>query len=405
MSRRNPGSVRASRPKLAVLLAVGVGVPLLALGGFFILRDDPPPAPTGALELHPVAGSFKPDDTKVAECSPGEGDEARCLEQAYGNLSYDEGPKRALAAFTPDMAAGGAAETDCHRIVHTIGSAALARYDGDVGRAFTEGDATCWSGYYHGILERALIGAKNDSELRAAVRGICEEIVATATPYIAYQCVHGIGHGLMIQTGLALDRSLQGCEGLSTPWEQTSCDGGVFMENFNTSYGVKSPYLRDDDPVYPCNTVAERHKLYCYLQITDHVLPSTKYDWHRTSTWCTRSEARWRATCFQSFGRSVSGTSRGDVPRLVSLCSIPSPRDRGDCVYGVARDLVSQDAGATRAAGFCRAAPERGRCFDGIGTILATLSTDPTATRAACSKAGAAAARDRAACLRGAGVA
>ena len=208
----------------------------------------------------------------------------------------------------------------------------------------------------------------------------------------------------MIRTGLDLERALTGCESLRTTWEQTSCDGGVFMENFSSSYGVKSRWLRDDDLLYPCTEVLEKHKLYCYLQVTDRLLSATGYDWQRTAKECARAEAAWRATCFQSFGRSASGTARDDTAQLVRLCSIPQGGDRAECVYGAARDRVSNDAGPKRATAFCGLAPARARCYEGIGTILVTLEADAAATREACRRA-APGSRDRAACLRGAGLA
>ena len=132
-----------------------------------------------------------------------------------------------------------------------IGSAALARFKGNVSQAFTAGTASCNSGYYHGILERALVGVGTKAELVQAVRRLCADPDVRATDFIAYQCVHGLGHGLMIHTGLDLPLSLSICERLPTAWDQTSCDGGVFMENFSSSYGVKSRFLRDNDPSIP----------------------------------------------------------------------------------------------------------------------------------------------------------
>ena len=162
-------------------------------------------------------------------------------------------------------------------------------------------------------------------------------------------------------------RSLSGCESLATTWEQTSCDGGAFMENFNTSYGVKSRWVRDDDLLYPCTAVAPRHKLYCYLQVTDRLLSATGYDWRRTARECAGAEPGWRATCFQSFGRSASGVSRGNTAELIRLCSIPRGGDRAECVYGAARDRVSNDAGARRAAGLRPARPPARAATRGSG--------------------------------------
>jgi hypothetical protein len=362
----------------AVVLAGVVGGVLLAVTN----DDSPPAAASGALIAHPVAGNFKPDDTKLDECA---GD-FRCMEQAFGNLSYNDGPKPTLAVFDQKMAADPTVESNCHRIAHTIGSAALARYDGNVGRAFSEGSSSCWSGYYHGILERALIGARTKAELATAVQGICDDKDVRATTFIAYQCVHGIGHGLMIRSGLNLRLSLSICEQLATSWDQTSCDGGVFMENFNTSYGIKSPFLKEDDPVYPCNAVQERHKLYCYLQVTDRLLATSNYDWAKTAKACATVETNWRATCFQSYGRSASGVSRLDGRKLLELCNIPTGHWRSECVYGGIRDIVSNDAGAKRGARFCMLVAEsmRSRCFNGAGTILLDISGSPEKHLAAC---------------------
>jgi hypothetical protein len=373
MSRR----VRIALLAAPLVVALAVGGALLAVrGGASTTSQEP-----GALNPHPVAGNFEPNDTELASCN-----DQRCWEQGFGNLAFREGPKPALRVFDQRIASNPAVEAGCHRIAHMIGSAALARYDGNVARAFAEGSSSCWSGYYHGILERALIGARTKAELAKAVRGLCDDPDVRATTFIAYQCVHGIGHGLMIRSGLNLTVSLSVCEQLATAWDQTSCDGGVFMENFNSSYGVKSRFLRDDDPVYPCNAVAERHKLYCYLQVTDRLLATSGYDWAKTARACTRVEANWRATCFQSFGRSASGISRLDPKRLIELCNVPTGRWRSECIYGGVRDIVSNDAGARRAGRFCMlvAADLRTRCFNGAGTILENITGSPEAHRKAC---------------------
>jgi hypothetical protein len=359
-------------------MALGMLLPLVLLLAGCGGEGTSSSAPSGqTVELHPIAGGFEPNDLDFADCASA-AEPNRCLEQAYGNLAYRAGPKPALRRIASEMQTKPEVESNCHRIVHVIGSASLARAQGDVGRAFTEGDSTCWSGYYHGILERALYGATNDTLLGAAVRRICAEVLREKTRFIAYQCVHGVGHGLMIQTGLDLPRSLEHCDRLETEWEQTSCDGGVFMENFNTSYGVKSRYVKDDDLLYPCNGVEERHKLYCYLQITDRVLGATGYDWKRAADLCTTAERAWRATCFQSFGRNASGVARLDQARLLRFCAIPARAWQGDCVFGAVRDIASIDAGGARALRFCSAVAERlqARCYYGLGTILSDLASD-----------------------------
>jgi hypothetical protein len=335
---------------------------------------------------HPIAGTFKPTSSTLADCPPlSEGRQA-CLEQAFGNLAYAEGAKVALGTFAAQIAADPAIESGCHRMAHAIGSASLTRNKGDVGKAFAEGDSTCWSGYYHGILERALYGAASDVVVTRAVRDLCAQVQQTSPVFIYYQCVHGLGHGLMIHFGLDLPKALQFCEKLRTTWDQTSCDGGVFMENFNTSYGVTSRYVKDDDPIYPCNVIAERHKLYCYMQVTDRILTLNSYDFPTTAATCMQSEPEWRGICYQSYGRSVSGNSRLDQARMVELCGSTPEQYATECIYGVVRDITSNDASADRAMSFCKAvaAVLRPRCFYGLGTIVSGFDTTGAELRSTC---------------------
>jgi hypothetical protein len=345
-----------------------------------------------------MAGNFEPDDTRIADC---EGD-FKCLEQAFGNLAYDDGPKPTIRLFDRMMRTDEAVEGNCHRIVHSIGSASLARYDGNVAKAFAEGSASCWSGYYHGILERAFIDA-DPGDLGTISRRLCDDEGIRATDYLAYQCVHGLGHGLMIYTGYNMPVSLEVCDELASDWDQSSCTGGVFMENISSSYGVTSEWLKDDDPVYPCNSVAKRHKYYCYLMVTSRILQLNGYDWEGTATTCSSVEKEWIDICFQSFGRDASGSTRQNAPQIIRLCALAG-RWQDDCVYGAARDITSNDAGARRARLLCERAAEsfRPTCFNGIGTILRGLSASEDDVRAACAVA---TTRYLDSCLRGAGLA
>jgi mono/diheme cytochrome c family protein len=343
-----------------------------------------------------AAADFEPDETELSSCRG----EFACLEQAFGNLAYESGPKTALAEFDRRIAADRQVEANCHRIAHTIGAASLEHFDDDVGMAFAGGSASCWSGYYHGVLERAF-GGVPESRVRAKARELCADSEIRQNTFVAYQCVHGLGHGLMLYTDYDLPKSLKICDALNGSWDQVSCTGGVFMENISSSYGVKSRWLRDNDLIYPCNAVAERHKVYCYLMVTSRILPAVGYDFRRTADFCKRSERAWVATCYQSLGRDASGQSRQDPRRIAEICRLAGSGE-GDCLYGAARDITSNYADPTRAGELCRGAAlrYRERCFTGIGTIIGSLEATTEGRRAACRKLGAPYVD---ACARGAG--
>ncbi len=360
------------------------------------------PGPTAAANAHPAAGNFKPDDTKLASCH-----DQSCYEQAFGDLSYYRGPRVALRIFDEKQKFVPAIESGCHRIAHTIGSAALARYRGNVPRAFAEGSSSCWSGYYHGILERAFAGASTKPQFVRIAQHVCEGSYVRRTTYLAYQCVHGLGHGLMLQSGYDLPFALSICDRLPTSWDQTSCTGGVFMENVNgavkSGYGTRSPWVKASDLVYPCDWVKERYKLYCYLMVTSRVLQANGYDWRATARICARVEPGWRATCFQSYGRDASGSTRQDPAQTLALCRMTG-HFAGECLYGAARDMSSNYASPKRAADLCGRAPASAqpRCYFGIGTIVGTLAATTPGRRAACRAVPRHFRRD---CLKGSGVA
>lgn len=81
-------------------------------------------------------------------------------------------------------------------------------------RAFAEGEESCSSGFYHGVVETVM--ARHG--LRAVQRDptqVCAPFRRRAPQGLAhYNCIHGMGHGFM--GGLRSDvfRSLDGCGAL-----------------------------------------------------------------------------------------------------------------------------------------------------------------------------------------------
>ena len=358
---------------LALIAEIAVVIAFVGGGG-----DEPPRT---ALPLHPVAQSFTPDGTQLDECS-----DQPCFEQAFGNVAYYRGPKAALTLFDETLEAG---DPSCHRIAHVIGAASLSRYEGNVARTFAEGSSSCFSGYYHGVLERALIGvaSRDAARLGEVARGLCEDPQVRSTRWMAYQCFHGLGHGLMITTGYGLPISLDACERISTYLDRTSCKSGVFMENISSSYGVQSRWVSDEDPVYPCNAIARDDKITCYGMVTSRILRVIGLDWERTAEICSTVETGFVSTCFRSMGRDISGQTRRDPDEIVTLCGVTRPYGaETQCISAAAMDMTSNYTSGTQAAGLCEAAPSqtRGDCYFGIGGVMGRFSATTAEREADC---------------------
>jgi mono/diheme cytochrome c family protein len=355
--------------------------------------------PLVAQSFGAIAADFEPDGRTVDSC----GHDWRCYEQAFGDLAYYHGARSALREFARDIPLIPEVRQDCHLISHAIGAGAYVRYR-DPGKAFVAAGSlamTCSSGFYHGVLQRALHGV-DATQIARVARTVCASRAASSTPFVHSQCVHGLGHGLLIYTAYDLPRALRTCDSLPVRVDQQTCTGGVFMENFTTSLGIRSPWLRQKDPIFPCDAVAEKDKLYCYLILTAHLLDVTDGSWRQTIAWCRKAEPAWVTTCFESLGRDISGRTL-QVPRAVlRLCALAGDM-QGHCVYGAVRDVTAMDAGAGRAVKLCRLAPDEltAGCYRGIGAVLGTLSQTPASRRASCRTA--VAQRWWTACFRGAG--
>jgi hypothetical protein len=345
--------------------------------------------------------SFEPDDKEIEDCASGD---AACLEQAFGNLAYEEGPKVALdrlAEMQSDPTIGGAV---CHPIAHKIGAGGLLHYEGSVGKAFAAGDATCGAGYFHGLLQWKLAGVRED-QVASVARTACEEPEIKANAFNYYQCDHGLGHGLMLYTSLDLPKALDYCHQLNTQFDQVSCSGGVFMENQSSSFGLRSKWLSRKNLLFPCNSrfVKRQDKLYCYLLITSHIIPNVNRNWKKTADWCRRSERAWVGVCFESYGRDAAGSVSRDPLRMRELCRTAGSGEKA-CIVGAIRDVMNNNPQDPQGKEFCEVvrAEFRAACFFSMGTILGTLHADVEGKRQACEQW--AKGEDLTQCLQGAGV-
>ena len=387
---------RVSRRRVLVGLIAVVALIDAALAFAVIRTDGGSTSTLSPLPLHPVVGDFRPDGTQLTGCTDG-----GCFQQAFGNVAYREGPKVALE-LVGDVYGDGE-DPACHRVTHIIGAASLARFRGNVTRTLAAGTPTCWSGYYHGVLERSLVRAKTrrPDELATVARTLCTG--AGLTPWVVYGCLHGLGHGLMIATGLNLPVSLKVCSRLQRWWDRDACSGGAYMENIQSSYGFTSVFLREDDPLYPCNAAVFGMKRRCYQIVTSRVLPLVGDDWRRTAEICSDVDTPYSRWCFRSFGRDASARSYRDPAKIAELCEIAREYGgEGECVEAAAYDITANFTSPAKAVVFCDTVHSgvRPQCYYGLGIVMGRFRTTDAARVADCEEL-AADARYVAECVRG----
>ncbi len=266
-----------------------------------------------------------------------------CLEQQYKTITQKQGVPAAFVKLKADYAGNTNIQADCHQLAHVIG-----RTEADIAKnvddAYAQGDNFCWSGYYHGVMESIVIkvGANN---LSAKLPTICANIKAQK-PYsfYHYNCVHGLGHGIMDVKDSNLPQSLVACDSLTDDWERQSCYGGAFMENEMDEVNPdhKATYFKHDDPMYPCTGVADKYQYQCYLMQTSHALRVANYDFGVVFAECSSANPKYVDVCYQSLGRDASGSSTSDVTKTKASCLIGSDFDaQSNCIIGAVKDFIS----------------------------------------------------------------
>jgi hypothetical protein len=338
--------------------------------------------PGAIADVHPPDAPFAVDETVVADCAP---DDTICLVQAYANLAFRSGPKVALEQI--------AAETRpevvfaCHQISHRIGAAALAANGDRAGAAFVAGDATCASGYYHGVLQHAFLDV-DLGDLAAIGRRagkICVDPEIQATGYLAFQCGHGLGHGLLIATGYDLPMALEACAALPNEYETEWCTSGVHMENFTPSYGRQTAWVSADDLRYPCNVLQpEQGKASCYNIVAIRAIEGSGQRWEAVAAACGAAEAEYQEICFEGMGLQIQGRISSPQEGL-ELCAIAAAF-APTCVEGIAASFVNDYVNGIEALRVCAAVSEGAQaaaCAVRVGSALrATTATSAQAVEA-----------------------
>lgn len=237
-----------------------------------------------------------------------------------------------------------------HATAHGVGRYAFDAY-GTIGRALTNCSFKVFGGCVHGALQNYFdsLGRKVEA---SDIRNLCPE----DPPFEEYTCLHGLGHGLMLNTNYDLHGTLELCAGLRGWFAQESCYGGVFMENWVGYLDSVSPtaagghqhgegpapvfFVNASDAAYPCNVVAATYAPACWVMQTSIILYFNGYDFGAAGQLCDGlANAAQKTSCFRSLGRDVGPYVLRQMPRAEQVCQL-TPGGAADCVKGVVAEIV-----------------------------------------------------------------
>lgn len=317
------------------------------------------------------------DNEAIEICSGSDISNYNCYDTFFQKLTAQQGTAAAFQVLRAIYPTNSFVRSQCHPITHVIGRTAALKYT-SVSDAYASGDSFCWSGFYHGVLE-AFVSKIGYEKLLTSLNDICAPLEnAKKYSFDHFNCVHGLGHGVMAVLGDDLFESLEACGVISNTWSKESCWGGVFMENviIDNTYHT-SRYLKPDDLHYPCNAVDAPYKQTCYLMQTSYMLKQSNQDFEKVFNLCRTAEENYVNTCYQSLGRDASGTSLSVVGPTVEKCDIGIDfREKSNCIIGAAKDFVSYFHGDSEALQFCEAWTDQSLknvCLDTVTSYVKVL--------------------------------
>lgn len=280
----------------------------------------------------------KNDGPKKFKISDVVKDDAR-LEKTLTGMSV----KQAMTLLI-DESKGGTAY-DCHQEAHNIGRIGYKIYKE---KAFGECSASCHSGCYHGAMEKFL-NEQGTENLAANIDRICKTF---GTSFGIFECLHGVGHGVLAYVDYDLPESLNECKKLDGAFARDSCYGGIFMENILTGQGLgaseknhETVWVNKTDSLYPCNAIDQdvsvQHQ--CYLMQTSWMLTINNYDFDKVAAECSKTPASMVSVCFKSFGRDAAGHTLRNPQKIVEICNKVPKEPKGyreECATGAVNVIV-----------------------------------------------------------------
>ena len=328
---------------------------LLALGGSLIFS-----AIFYFLVIKPESVEL-PDNVKISELIHNQ--------DQFLSFLKKRGVKYAMEKLIAES--GGGSAFDCHQQAHLIGRLG---YKSEGSNVFASCDYSCHSGCYHGAME-SFLNEKGTANLAANIKGICDTFNIR---FGIFECLHGIGHGLLAYFDYDLPAAIEECKKLNDDFAVNSCYGGLFMENILTGQGLgakekgdhETKWVNKTDPQYPCDGIDKNFNIQfqCYQMQTSWMLTIFNHDFTKVAMECLKAPKELIPVCYKSYGRDASGDSLRDPVKIKELCGKAPPGDyRNQCAAGAVNVIIDfwGPGLKNQAADLCRILdePEKNICY------------------------------------------
>ncbi len=304
----------------------------------------------------------------------------------------------ALDSLAARAAQDSTLQREGHQLAHALGRRAVAQHGGDAA-VIRECRPVFASGCYHGVVEAAL-HAEGRIDMPELER-LCRSVQGPGGPGPAFECIHGLGHGVLGARGYDMEATLRDCDALSTPRLAASCHSGAFMEAINAAVGAPAmpgthrhaaghtpraaPSLAFDpaDPYSPCRAYRDPYATSCWLFQGFVILRASDFDPARALEVCDGAPEGRAARCYEGVGHQLTGLLQRGDRWMLEQCGKGQPALAPQCAAGATLALNAMDWSGARAARLCAAAPAEWKetCYRTAAGALVDLAPAPERAR------------------------
>lgn len=233
----------------------------------------------------------------------------------------NENPKVALTQLNADIYSTELAQKHCHSLTHAIGHKALAKYE-SIAESLKYNLDICGGGYVHGIIEEYLEQNPNT-----------EDFATLCADQNDGNCLHSIGHGLMLINNYDVDKSVVGCDKLTTLFQKLNCGEGLFMENFDSENvsDANKPFLKNDNPFYPCSVQKDPFADSCYYYSGRYLFKLNPNPENALSK-CLELD-KFAATCVRGMAAGILRVDLFNPIKMEQYCQ-SIPKYKNSCLEG-----------------------------------------------------------------------
>ncbi len=327
--------------------------------------------------------------------SPGGGDTLRRRMEA---VLDSNGLGAALDSLATRAAEDSSLEREGHQLAHALGRRAVVRQNG-YAAVIRECRPAFASGCYHGVVEAALHSAGRID--MPEFERLCRSVEGPGRPGPAFECIHGLGHGVLGAHRYDMEATLRDCDALSTPRLAVSCHAGAFMEAINAALSARATHglhqhtadhtrrapssldIDPSDPYSPCRAYGDRYAASCWLFQGFVILRASAFDPGRALQVCDAAPGGRAARCYESVGHQLTGLLQRGDRWILEQCGKGQAALAPHCAAGATLALNAMDWTGSRAVRLCAAAPAEWKetCYRTAADALVDLAPAPERAR------------------------